>query len=110
MKKIDNEPRNCIFGVCKKKEADILLLHNYFQRNCNNKKHFFTVVKDNAILIRLFGLMYIGFEDYHPYTGAINEIFETNMNDHIKCIHGYYDSTFKGIILTCIDKEGWEPF
>ena len=44
--------------------------------------------------------MYIDFDEYHPYSGAISEIFETNINAYIQCDRGYPYSKFKGNILT----------
>ena len=52
--------------------------------------------------------MYIGFDEYPPYSGAIYDIFETNINAHIQCDHSFLYSTIKSKILTWINKETWE--
>ena len=41
--------------------------------------------------------MYISFDEYPPYSGAISNIFETNINAHIQCDRGYPYSTIKSI-------------
>ena len=35
-----------------------------------------------------FGLKYSDFDEYPPYSGAISETFETNINAHIQFDHG----------------------
>ena len=39
------------------------------------KKNLFTALKENAALIRNFGTMYINFDDYLPYSGAMSDFF-----------------------------------
>ena len=52
--------------------------------------------------------MYINFDEYPTYSGAISEYFETNINAHIQCDHDYPYSTIKYNMLTWIKKEIWE--
>ena len=55
--------------------------------------------------------MYIDFDEYPTYSGAISEKFETNINDHIHCDYGYPYSTIKSIkgnMLTWINEENWK--
>ena len=52
--------------------------------------------------------MYMDFDKYPPYSGALSENFETNINACIWCNHGFPYSTNKGNLLTCINKESWE--
>ena len=52
--------------------------------------------------------MYIDYDEYHPYSGAISKYFETNIDYHIWCDHGYPYSTIKGNMLTWMNKESWE--
>ena len=40
-------------------------------------------MKENATLIKHFGPMYIDFNEYTPYSGAISENFKININAHI---------------------------
>ena len=40
-------------------------------------------------------------------SGAISEIFVTNINADIKCYHGYPYLVIKGKMLKCINKESW---
>ena len=51
-------------------------------------RSLFTSVKEYATLIKSFGPMYMNFDEYPPYSGAISENFETNINVHIWCDHG----------------------
>ena len=51
--------------------------------------------------------MYIGFDEYPPYIIAVSDIFETNINAHIKCDHSFPYSIIKRKILTWINKETW---
>ena len=48
-----------------------------------------TVLKEKNTFIKMFGTMYIDFYQYPPYSGVISEIFETILNAHIQCDHGY---------------------
>ena len=51
--------------------------------------------------------MYIDFGDYPPYSGAISENFETKVNVHIQCYHGYSYSSIKDNMRTSINEESW---
>ena len=94
-------------GFAKKYEkTNRLLLHNYLWGTYISIKQK-TAAKQNSTLTRHFGTMYINFDDYIPYTGTIYEIFETNINAHIKWCHGYPYSTTKVTTATWINKEGW---
>ena len=92
LKTIDNEPGYCIFGVCNKfirKLTDYsFTIHDGENAPLGNGT-FFTALKENATLIKHFGPMYIDFDEYHPYSGAISEIFETNINAYIQCDRDY---------------------
>ena len=59
-------------------------------------------------MIKHFGPIYIDFGEYPPYSGAIYDIFETNINSHIQCDNGFPYSTIKGKMLTWINDETWE--
>ena len=52
--------------------------------------------------------MYIDFYDQHPYTGAISEFIDANMNVENNCIHGYPMSNTRGKRMIWINKEIWE--
>ena len=69
---------------------------------------FFTVLKENSILIEHFGTMYIYFDGYPPYSGAISENFETNINAHIQCDNEYPYSSIKDNTLKWINEKSWE--
>ena len=56
------------------RETDRILLHTYLWGNCINEKKI-TALKENAALIRNFGTMYINFDDYLPYSGAMSDFF-----------------------------------
>ena len=59
------------------KETDRLLLHIYWWRNyIISKWDFFTAPKENTILIKYFGPMYIDFDEYPSYSGAISGILK----------------------------------
>ena len=49
----------------------------------------FTQLKGNDQLIKIFGPIYIDFDEYPPYSGRIYENFETNVNENIKYDYGY---------------------
>ena len=51
--------------------------------------------------------MYIDFDNYPPYSSAISEIFETNVNANIQCGHGYAYSSRKEKICIWINEESW---
>ena len=67
----------------------------------------FTQQKENSPLIKKFGPMYIDFDEYPPYSGRISEIFEKNVNEDIKCVHGYAYSSGKQKICTWVNEESW---
>ena len=52
--------------------------------------------------------MYIDFNKYPTYSGAISENVETNINDQIWCQHGFPYSTIKGNMLTYIYNKSWQ--
>ena len=49
--------------------------------------------------------MYIYFYDYPPYSGAISENFETNINAHIRCDQRFPYLLIQVNMLTCINKK-----
>ena len=49
--------------------------------------------------------MYIDFDEYPPYSGAIQDFLEANIDAHIQCDHGFPYSTAKGKMLPWINKE-----
>ena len=53
------------------------------------------------------GPMYVDFYQYPPYSGAISENFDTNINAHIQCDTGYPYSSIKDNMLTWINEESW---
>ena len=54
-----------------------------------------------------FGKMYIYFDEYPPYSGAISKFFETIINARIQCDNGYPYYLIKENILTWINEESW---
>ena len=46
--------------------------------------------------------MYIYFDEYPPYSGAISKFFETIINARIQCDNGYPYSSIKDNMLTWI--------
>ena len=81
--KVDNSPREEIFGVCKK---FIRKLTDYFFMiiDLGNKSfgngYLFTKVKENAPLMNHFGPVHIDFDEYTRYSGRISAIFERYVN------------------------------
>ena len=79
LNKINNEPGYCIFGVCNK---FIRKLTDYFFTILDEgtaslgNMTLFTVLKENAELIKYFGPMYIDFDEYPTYSGAISGFFK----------------------------------
>ena len=51
--------------------------------------------------------MYIDFYEYPPYSSAISEILEANINAHIQCDNSYPHSSIKYNMLTYINEESW---
>ena len=52
--------------------------------------------------------MYIDFDEYPTYSGRISEILETNVNDNIRCDHGYDYSSIKHKMSTWVNEESCE--
>ena len=48
--------------------------------------------------------MYIDFYEYLPYSDAISENFDNNVNAHIQCGHGYPYSPIKDNMFTWINE------
>ena len=111
LNKIDNKPRDWIFGVCKK---FIGKLTYYFFMILDvgtasfRNGYCFTQLKENAALIEHSGPMYIDFDEYPPYSDTISEYFETNINANIQCDHGYAYYSSKHKMCTCVNKESLE--
>ena len=86
LNKIENEPGDRTFGVCNK---FLRKLTYYFftifdeETPSLGNGTLFTWLKENATLIKCFGLMHIDFYEYPIYSGAISEKFETHINAHI---------------------------
>ena len=79
LKKIDNEPGDCIFGVCKeyiRKLSDYCFTILDEETTSLVNETLFTGIKENATLIKHFGTMYINFGEYPPYIGAISEFLK----------------------------------
>ena len=104
LNKPDTSPREKIFGVCKK---IITKLTDYFFTIIDlgtasfGNESLFTQQKENYPLLRVFGPMYIYFDEYPLYSGRNSEnfekmlmkIFSVSMVMHIlqvnrKCAHG----------------------
>ena len=58
-------------------------------------------------MIEHFGPMYIGFDEYPPYSGSISEFFENNANENIQCVHGYEFSPGKQKLFTWVNEKSW---
>ena len=80
------------YGVCKK---FITKLTDYFFTIIESGTTSFenepliTQQKENGLLIKCFGPMYIDFDEYPHYSGRNSAIFEKYVNENIKCEHGY---------------------
>ena len=66
--------------------------------------YLFTELKENSLLIKRFGPIYIDFDEYPRYSGRTAAIFETNVNENIPCDHGYDYSSGKKI-CTWVNKK-----
>ena len=69
------------------------------------KGSLFTQLKEDAAFIKHFRPMYIDFDEYPPYSGRIYEIFEKNVNDNIKCEHGYAYYSSKQKMCIWVNEE-----
>ena len=93
LNKTDKKPGDWIFGVFKN---IIKIMIDFFFVILDEgtsslwNEYFFTEPKENSTLIKHFCPMYIDFDGYPPYGGAISEIFETNFNANIQCGYVYY--------------------
>ena len=52
--------------------------------------------------------MYIYFDEYPTYSGAISDFFLNDINSHIQIYHGCPYSSIKDNMLTWINEESWE--
>ena len=103
LNKVNNEPVNSIFGVCndlKKKLTDYFFAVLDEGNASLGNGTFFTALKENATLMKHFGKMYIYFDEYPPYSGAISKFFVTIINTRIQCDNGYPYSSIKDNTLT----------
>ena len=69
---------------------------------------FLIELKENITLIKKSGPMYLNFDGYRPYSDAIFENVEINVNANIQCDNGYAYSSSKEKIFTWINEESWE--
>ena len=110
LNKIENEPGDCIFAVCKN---FILKLTYHLFTNIDKEtpsienEILYTSLKQNAALTWLSGPIYINFDEYPLYTGSIKNIYITNIDAHIKYCHDLPYYSFKVLIMICINKESW---
>ena len=56
----------------------------------------------------MFSPMYINFDDYPTYNGAIYKVFETNFNAHNQLCYFHPYSTPEGKIITLVNNNSWE--
>ena len=86
LNKPDISPREEIFGVCKK---IITKLTDYFftiidlGNESFGNEYLFNQQKENAPSIKMFGSMYIYFDEYPPYSGKISETFVKNVTKNL---------------------------
>ena len=111
LNKIDEKPGDCIFGVynksIRKLTDDFFMILDLGTASFGNGS-LFNRLKENAPLIKYFGPIYIHFDEYPTYSGRISENFETNVNDNIKCDHGYTYCSSKQKMCTWVKKESLE--
>ena len=109
--KNSNELGDNMYGFCKNIIGKLIyyLFTIIDEENASlEKKSLFNSLKENSVLITYFGPIYIDFDDHPPYSDALSRIFETNINAHIWCDHGYSYSTIKDKVLKLINKKSWE--
>ena len=56
----------------------------------------------------MFGPMFIDFDEYPHYSGRESIIFEKDVNEAIKCEHGYAYSAGQRAICKLVNKDTWE--
>ena len=86
LKIIDDKPRDCIFGVCKKfkrKMIDYFFMILDLGTASFVNGSLFTQIKENSVLIKKFGPIYIDFDEYPPHSYTISENVETDFNANI---------------------------
>ena len=68
----------------------------------------FTQQKENCGLIKCFGPMFIDFDEYPHYSGRESIILKKDVNEDIKCEHGYAYSAGQHAICKWVNEETWE--
>ena len=83
LNKADKSPRKEIFSVCKKiirKLTDYFFMKLYLGTTSFGNGYLFTKLKENNLLIKCFGTMYIDFDEYPRYSGTTSAILENNVH------------------------------
>ena len=65
-------------------------------------------VKKNATLTCVNGPMYLQLDDYPPCSGQKSDIFETNINSNLRCIHGYTNCMRHTDLITRVSNSAWK--
>ena len=65
-------------------------------------------VEKNAMLTCVYGPLYLQLDDYPPYTGKNSDIFETHINNNLRCIHGYSNCMRYTYLITWVSNSAWK--
>ena len=77
--------------------------------NCEGlKQKKITQQKEKCQLIQCFGPMFIDFDDYPHFSGKESIIFVKDINEAIKCEHGYAYSADHHPIWKWVDEKTWD--
>ena len=96
------------YGVCKK---FITKLTDYFFAIIDlgttsfGNEPLFTQTKETCRLMKFSGPMFIDFDDYLHYSGRESTIFEKDVNEDIKCEHGYAYSAGQRAICKWVNEH-----
>ena len=108
IEKYYNEPGDLIFENCK--DPVRKLMNNFFTTVAKESEFKIYIIYYHLkiyTLTRHLGPMYINFDAYPPYTGAVYDFFLTNINSHIEWCSSYPYSTPKESVITWINKNSW---
>ena len=84
--------------------------HNNWWKSINRYTLEHDVFLKSANLTYLYGSMYSQLDDLPPYSYKKLDIFETNINKNLRCIHQYTNYIAQNELTTWISKYSWKCF
>ena len=62
----------------------------------------------NATLTCVYGTMYLQLDNYPPYSGKKSDLFQTDINRNLICIHGYTNCMRHTDLITWVLNSTWK--